>query len=106
MDAALLLSTVSEDFLFDDPADPAPVTKAGLVAYMPHWPAKAEALGAAFDFDMSDKSVLDRGGILLEWYWWKLVGTVVEGSAVSRTSDRGVESERVTYYRCPWPLLR
>lgn len=106
MDAGLLLSSVSEDFLFDDPTDPAPVTKAGLAAYMPHWPAKARALGAAFDFEISDKSVLDRDGILLEWYWWKLAGTDMEGSAVIRTSDRGVESERLTYFRCPWPLLR
>lgn len=106
MDADLLLSTVTDDFYFDDPADPAPITKAGLADYMPHWPAKTKALGATFDFDMTDRSVLDRDGILLEWYWWKLIGTEVEGTAVIRTSDQGVESERLTYFSCPWPLLR
>jgi hypothetical protein len=55
---------------------------------------------------MIDKVVQDKDGVLLEWYWWRLVGTDVEGSAVIKTSDDGVISERLTYYRTPWPLRR
>ncbi len=106
MDAETLLASVTDDFLFDDPTDPEPVTKAALAAYMPKWPAKAAALGAAFEFEFVDKVVQDDDGLLLEWYWWRLVGADVEGSAVIKTSDEGVMSERLTYYRTPWPLRR
>ena len=103
-DAEALLSSVTDDFQFDDPADPGPIGKADLVAYMPRWPGKAEKLGAAFEFEITDKVVEDRGGVLLEWYWWRLAGTEVEGAAVIKTTDDGVVSERLTYYKTPWPL--
>ena len=106
MDAEKLLASVADDFLFDDPTDPEPVTKATLVAYMPKWPARAAALGAAFEFEIVDKVVQNDGGLLLEWYWWRLIGADVEGSAVIRTSDEGVMSERLTYFKTPWPLCR
>jgi len=104
MDAGKLLASVADGFVFDDPAEPAPVTKSMLADYMPRWPAKAGALGAGFVFDIVDKVVQDRDGVLLEWYWWRLAGTGVEGSAVIKTTDAGVLSERLTYYKTPWPL--
>jgi len=104
MDAEKLMASITEGFIFDDPAEPGPVTKAMLMAYMPRWPDKARSLGAAFAFDMVDKVVEDRNGVLTEWYWWRLTGTDVEGAAVIKTSDDGVISERLTYYRTPWPL--
>jgi hypothetical protein len=104
MDAAKLVSAVADNFVFDDPAEPGPVTKAELARYMPVWPEKARALGAEFDFHIVDKVVQDRGGVLLEWYWWRLRGTEVEGTAVIKTTDAGVVSERLTYYRTPWRL--
>ncbi len=104
MDAGKLVSAVADGFEFDDPADPEPVTKATLAAYMPRWPEKAEALGGTFVFDITDKVVRDEDGVLLEWYWWRLAGTDVEGAAVIKTTDEGVISERLTYYKSPWPL--
>ncbi len=104
MDAEKLVSAVADGFEFDDPADPEPVTKAMLVDYMPRWPAKAATLGGAFAFDIIDKVVQDKDGVLLEWYWWRLAGTDVEGAAVIKTTDEGVVSERLTYYKSPWPL--
>jgi hypothetical protein len=35
MDAEKLLASITDGFRFDDPADPEPITKATLVAYMP-----------------------------------------------------------------------
>ncbi len=35
---------------------------------------------------------------------YDLTGTGVEGSAVIKTSDDGVISERLAYFRTPWPL--
>lgn len=104
MDAEKLVSAVADGFEFDDPADPEPVTKATLADYMPRWPEKAEALGGTFDFHITDKVVQDEDGVLLEWYWWRLAGTDVEGAAVIKTTDEGVVSERLTYYKSPWPL--
>ena len=101
MDPEKLVSAVADDFLFDDPADPEPVTKAALADYMPRGPARAKALGATFRFEMSDKVVQDKDGVLLEWYWWKLTGTGLEGAAVIKTTDDGVVYERLTYYRAP-----
>lgn len=34
MDAEKLLASVTDDFLFDDPTEPEPITKATLAAYM------------------------------------------------------------------------
>ncbi|MFP6731916.1 MAG: hypothetical protein VCD50_17405 [Alphaproteobacteria bacterium] len=104
MDAGKLLSSTTENFVFDDPADPAPITKVDLVRYMPVWVERAQRLGGTFEFDITDKVVMDEAGILLEWYWWQLTGIDVIGSAIIKTSDEGVFSERITYYRTPWPL--
>ena len=104
MDAKKLVSAVTDSFEFDDPADPEPITKANLAGYMPVWPEKARALGGTFHFEIIDKVVQDKDGVLLEWYWWKLIGTDVEGAAVIKTIDEGVVFERLSYYRAPWPL--
>jgi hypothetical protein len=104
MDAEKLVSAVAEGFEFDDPADPEPITKSKLARYMPIWPEKAKALGGEFRFEIADKVVRDQDGVLLEWYWWRLVGTAVEGAAVIKTTDEGVVSERLSYYNTPWPL--
>ncbi len=106
MNPDLLMSTTVTDFIFDDPADPAPITKQELVAYMPIWPERAAALGGTFDFHMVDKVVKDMDGILHEWYYWTLIGTGVEGSAQIKTCDEGVMLERITYFKTPWPMLR
>ncbi len=104
MDAEKLVSAVADSFEFDDPSDPEPITKTNLISYMPVWPERAKALGAAFRFEIIDKVVQDKDGVLLEWYWWKLIGTDVEGTAVIKTTDEGVVSERLSYYKTPWPL--
>jgi len=106
MDAQKLLDSTTPDFIFDDPADPAAITKPELVAYMPVWPKRCAKLGATFDFHMTDKVIEDKDGILLEWYHWMLKGTNVEGTAQIKTCDDGVMFERLTYYRTPWKLLR
>ncbi len=104
MDAGKLMASITDDFVFDDPADPAPITKDGLVAYMPVWPARTANLGVTFDFEITDKVVQDTDGVLTGWYWWRLTGTQVSGSALIKTSDAGVMFEGLTYYRTPWPL--
>ncbi len=106
MNAHMLMSSITADFIFDDPAEPAPIANAELVAYMPVWPEKAAKLGGTFDFHIVDKVVRDKDGVLLEWYAWTMTGTDVQGTAQIRTTDEGVMLERITYFRTPWPLLR
>jgi len=105
-DPEKLMASIAPGFRFDDPVDPAPITADMLVAYMPVWPARAAALGGSFDFEMTDRTVQDKDGILTEWYWWVLKGTPAEGTALIKTSDDGVVFEGLTYFRSPWPLLR
>ncbi len=110
MNAEKLVSAVADEFLFDDPADPEPVTKAALADYMPRWPERAKALGATFEFEMSDKVVQDRDGVLLEWHWWKLAGTATRKAWRSSrqpmtgwsTSDSPITRRRRTWLpTCP-----
>ena len=105
-DPERLMASIAPGFRFDDPVDPEAITADTLVAYMPVWPARAAALGGSFDFEMTERTVTDRDGILIEWYWWALKGTSAEVSALIRTSDEGVMFEGLTYFRSPWPLLR
>ena len=104
MDGDGLLANTTDDFVFDDPTEPAPITKNGLVAYMPVWPERLAKMGGSFIFDITDKVIQDKDGMLTEWYWWKLVGVPVVGSALIKTIDAGVQYEGITYYQTPWPL--
>ena len=98
LDPEKLVAAVSDDFVFDDPAEAAPATKATLVDYMHRWIARTEALGSTGVFEITDRVVQDKDGIRLEWEWWKLNGTDLQGAAIVKTSDDGVMFERITYY--------
>ena len=106
MNAHMLMSSITANFIFDDPAEPAPITHAELVEYMPVWPEKAAKLGGKFDFHIVDKVIQDKDGNLLEWYAWTMTGTDVQGTAQIITTDEGVMLERLSYFRTPWQLLR
>lgn len=46
MDEASLLASTAPDFVFDDPAEPALVTRDTLPAYMLSWDARAKQAGS------------------------------------------------------------
>ena len=73
---------------------------------MPVWPEKLRKLGGSFDFEMVDRVVSDQDGWLTEWYWWRVPGLKLEGSALIKTTDRGVALEKFGYYKTPWQLFR
>lgn len=98
MDAELLLSTTTTDFIFDDPAEPEPVTRDGLVGYMHRWDKRTREQGANNEWILSLESRQDKEGILTDWEWWELVGSDLSGSAVVQTCDDGVMFERITYF--------
>jgi len=98
MDAEMLLSSTAPDFVFDDPAEPEPVTRDGLRGYMQRWDSRARAAGGDNQWLLTHKLRCDENGILTDWEWWQLVGTDLQGAAVVLTVDEGVVLERITYF--------
>jgi len=98
LDADLLLETTSPEFVFDDPVEPEPVTRAMLVDYMHRWDARTRGLGSSNEWILSNEVREDNDGILTDWEWWELAGTSLHGAAIVKTSDKGVLFERITYF--------
>ncbi len=97
-DPELLASSLAEGFVFDDPAMPAPVTEDNIAAYMAGWRDRVKSLGGTGEIGSRDRVTADRDGAHVSWHWWSFVGTEFEGTAVTRTTDEGVQYERITYY--------
>lgn len=102
LDADKLVSTVTDDFIFDDPAETALVTKDTLADYMVRWDERTRALGSTNEWILSDHDRIDRDGILIDWESWELVGTGLRGLAMVKTCDDGVFLERITYSPRPF----
>ena len=102
LDADKLMSSTSQDFIFDDPAELEPVSRELLPDYMIRWDKRTRLLGATNVWNLSDEVRQDSDGILTDWEWWELVGTDLRGMAIVKTRDDGVFFERITYFdrRC------
>ena len=98
LDANKLIQAVTDDFLFDDPAEPAPIGKPDLGDYMRRWDVRTRRLGADNLWILADEVRQDRDGILTDWEWWELPGSPLKGMALVKTSDQGVLLERITYF--------
>jgi len=96
--ADLLVSSLADNFVFDDPAMSEPVTKANMAGYMRGWKDRVKQLGGTGEIGSRDRVTIDADGAIVSWHWWSFVGTKYEGSAVTRTTDDGVQYERITYY--------
>ncbi len=94
----LLLETTNANFVFDDPAEPEPVTRAMLSDYMHRWDIRTRALGSTNQWVLSNEVREDKDGILTDWEWWELAGSGLQGTAIVQTSDEGVLLERITYF--------
>jgi len=97
-DADLLLSSLVDDFVFDDPAMPEPVDRANMATYMTSWRDRVKSLGGTGEIGSRDRVTIDQDGAIISWHWWSFVGTNYQGSAVTRTTDDGVQYERIAYY--------
>lgn len=98
MDTGLLLAATATDFVFEDPAEPGPVTRAMLTDYMQRWDSRARAAGSDNQWILSHETRADNDGILTDWEWWEVIGTELQGAAVVLTNDSGVFLERITYF--------
>ena len=106
MDLDLLLDTTADDFVFDDPAEAAPVTRTDLAGYMQRWDQRMRDLGGDNQWQLTHQLRRDENGLLTDWEWWEVIGTGVQGAAVILTGNDGVIFERITYFdraiRHPW----
>ena len=98
LNADLLLESIAPEFIFDDPAEPEPVTRSMLTEYMDRWDARTRALGSTNQWILTNEVREDKDGILTDWEWWELDGAGLQGTAIILTSDAGVVSERITYF--------
>ena len=88
----------SQKLIFDDPREPEPVNREGLVDYMHRWDAWTRSNGANNEWILADEVRDDHNGILTDWEWWELAGTGLCGMALVKTRDEGVFLERITYF--------
>lgn len=98
MDIELLLASTSSEFVFDDPAEPEPVTRDMLAGYMQRWDKRTRALGADNQWKLTHELRQDKDGILTDWEWWEVKATDLQGAALILTGDHGVLLERITYF--------
>lgn len=98
LNADLLLETTAIDFVFDDPAEPAPVGRDSIVDYMVRWDARTRSLGGNNEWILTLECRQDKDGILTDWEWWEVADSGLCGTAVVQTSDAGVMFERITYF--------
>ena len=97
LDADALVSAVTDGFVFDDPAEPALVTRDMLPAYMVRWDERMKQLGGDNQWVLTDEVREDKDGVLTDWETWEVLGTDMRGMAVVKTSDEGVFVERISY---------
>ena len=98
LDADKLIQSVTDDFVFDDPAEPVPISKVDLGDYMRRWDSRTRSLGADNQWILADEVRQDYDGILTDWEWWELPGSPLKGMALVKTDNRGVFLERITYF--------
>ncbi|NKB61776.1 MAG: hypothetical protein GKR95_06425 [Gammaproteobacteria bacterium] len=98
LNAEKLVSASAPDFIFDDPAEPGPVSRDELPAYMGRWDRRTQLVGSTNKWTLRDEVRQDKDGVLTDWEWWELDGTDLCGMAMVKTRDNGVFLERMTYF--------
>lgn len=93
-----LLATTGEDFIFNDPAEPQPVTRAMLEAYMRRWNKKIRAQGTEDQWKLSHELRQNKDTVLTDWEWWEVLESGLCGAAIVQTGDKGVLFERITSF--------
>ena len=93
MDIDAVLSSLTDDFVFHDQVLVAPVKADRMADFMRDWKTQIEGLSNGWDYEDSDEVIKDQDGVLLRWKWWQFLGTNIQGSAVTKTTDVGMVYE-------------
>jgi ketosteroid isomerase-like protein len=97
-DAQMVLSAVSEDFVYEDAID-GRFAKAEFAAYLEQLFA-SEATAEGFE-TITDVMRCEHDGEETAWGWWKLLAGAQEGAGLVKARAGGVYFERVAYYVRP-----
>ena len=98
LDADLLVSSTAFNFVFEDPAEPEPITREMLPAYMLRWDKRTRLLDSNNEWRLTNEVLQDKDGMLTHWEWWELLDTPLQGAAIVLTGNNGVELEKITYF--------
>ncbi len=100
-DLETILSSVSSDYVFDDPNE-GQITKDKLPNYMGQLKEIVSSLrGTESETQLMELSEVvshEEEDGLTAWCWWAIPGTDMEGSGLIKVGPEGVRSERLTYY--------
>ena len=101
-DAAMILRSVTDDFLYDDAVD-GRFTKAEFGAYLEGLFAGSEGHAAAADGEgfetITDVVTEEKDGVETAWGWW--TAPPLEGAGLVKARPDGVYLEKVAYYTRP-----
>ena len=101
-DAEMILRSVADDFIYDDPVD-GRFRKAEFAAYLEKVFASeapfATSAGDTVFEEISDIVVHERDGELTAWGWWRTASA--EGAGLVKVGPQGVRSEKTAYYSRP-----
>ena len=100
-DAETILSSVSSDYVLDDPNE-GQITKEQLPTYMGQLKEIVSSLRGTDSetqlMELSEVVSHEEGDELTAWCWWEIPGTEIKGSGLIKAGPEGVRSERLTYY--------
>ena len=100
-DLETILSSVSSDYVFDDPNE-GQITKENLPTYMGQLKEIVSSLRGTESetqlMELSEIVTQEEEDGLTAWCWWEIPGTEIKGSGLIKVGPEGVRSERLTYY--------
>jgi hypothetical protein len=97
-DVAMVMSSVTDDFVHDDPVD-GRFTRAEFAAYVEELFA-TECTIEGFE-TITDVVTFEQDGVETTWGWWTTLRVPLEGAGMVKARSDGVYLERVAYYTRP-----
>jgi ketosteroid isomerase-like protein len=97
-DAQMVLSAVTDDFVYEDPVD-GRFAKTEFAAYLEELFA-TESTPDGFQ-TITDVVRSEKDGEETTWGWWTTLASPQEGAGLVKARPDGVYSERVAYYGRP-----
>ena len=97
-DAAMVMSSVTDDFVHDDPVD-GRFTRAEFARYVEELFA-TECTPEGFE-TITDVVTVEQDGVETTWGWWTTLRVPLKGAGLVKARPDGVYLERVAYYTRP-----
>lgn len=99
-DASIIVSSLDDAYQLDDP-NAGIISKQAFPEYLAGMLQTVETMrGKTQDplLEVSELLTQDAEDVLTAWVWWVVPGTPIQGGGLIKVGDRGVVSERLTYY--------